>query len=496
MLATLLAAIGNGTDTGDRSPWGDFWFKPVPGKVGMQNITPDTALQLTAVLACVRILAEGRAMLPFQLMRRREDRGFDEVADHWLYRLFAVRPNRFQDPFLFAEMMQAHLALRGNAYAEIVGSTLDDIELVPMHPDTITIDVLADGSWRYKQSMLDGSIRTLTRAQVFHLRGISLDGIRGISPIAAARESLAVGMAAQSYGARFFDNDAKPGGWIEYPGQFADEEKRDSFRKSWQKAQAGMNRGKTAVLEFGMKYHELGVTNDEAQFLETRKFQVTEIARLFRVPPHMIADLDRATFSNIEQQSIEYVRDSLQPWLRRWAEAIRYTFLDPDDPADADLVVRFPVRELLRGDLAARAQFYSRGILDGWLTRNEARLDDDRNPLDNLDEPLRPLNMGDVSKTAPAKPDRRRGDPPAALDTPQRAVRAEALIAAAVNAVIAEEQAQAFDDVAEHAAFVADLLAVPEAEARRYAEWRAQEGADGIEMPALTALAMKGKWQA
>jgi hypothetical protein len=238
------------------------------------------------------------------------------------------------------------------------------------------------------------------------------------------------------------------------------------------------------------------VTNDEAQFLETRKFQVTEIARLFRVPPHMIADLDRATFSNIEQQSIEYVRDSLQPWLRRWAEAIRYTFLDPDDPADADLVVRFPVRELLRGDLAARAQFYSRGILDGWLTRNEARLDDDRNPLDNLDEPLRPLNMGDVSKTAPAKPDRRRGDPPAALDTPQRAVRAEALIAAAVNAVIAEEQAQAFDDVAEHAAFVADLLAVPEAEARRYAEWRAQEGADGIEMPALTALAMKGKWQA
>jgi HK97 family phage portal protein len=178
----------------------------------------------------------------------------------------------------------------------------------------------------------------LTRDQVFHVRGLSNDGVVGLSPIACgARRHCALGLAAQSYGARFFQNDARPGRLDRAPWQTSPRRKRAAVpREQFQELQGGMNRGKAAVLEYGMKLHEVTVSNDDAQFLETRKFQVSEIARLFRIPPHMIGDLEKATFSNIEQQSIEYVMHTLTPWLVRWEEAIEYTFLGAD--ADQDLM--------------------------------------------------------------------------------------------------------------------------------------------------------------
>jgi hypothetical protein len=212
----------------------------------------------------------------------------------------------------------------------------------------------------------------------------------GMSPIELARENLGMALAAQDYGARFFANDAKPtGGWIEFPGSFKDSEAKKVFRESYQQAQSGANRGKVLVLENGMKFHEVGVTNKDAQFLELRKFQITDIARLFRVPPHMIADLERATFSNIEQQSLEFVMHTMTPWAERWEASIESELLLERD----DIEIEFDFANLMRGDAASRSSYYQSGIQNGWLTRNEARIAENLNPLDGLDQPLRPLNM-------------------------------------------------------------------------------------------------------
>lgn len=381
-------------DNGDRSPWGGFWFSPVPFKGSPHTVTADASLRLTAVYACVRVLAESVSMLPFSLYREGSDGGKTALKKHWLYRLIAQRPNDFQNPMEFREMMMCSLALRGNAFAEIKSNAAGEVtDLLPIHPDRIVIEMLSDTNWRFQVRNADQSTRTLTRGQMFHIKGLSCDGVVGMNPIAAARESIATGLSAQDYGMRYFQNDATPGGWIEYPGQFKDDEQKRIFRERWQAQQSGRNRHKTAILEFGMKYHPIEISNQDAQYLETRKFSVTEIARLFRIPPHMIGDLDKATFSNIEQQSLEFVMHTLTPWLVRWEEAIRYAFVDIDD----DLNVEFPTRSLLRGDAAARSTYYHNGILDGWLTRNEARKSESLNPLDGLDEPLLPLNMVEES---------------------------------------------------------------------------------------------------
>ncbi|MCM8595182.1 phage portal protein [Accumulibacter sp.] len=376
----------------DRSPGGDFWFEPVPGRTASGlRVSADGALRLAAVYACVRILAETMASLPLVVYRPRSDGGKERVTDHPLYRLLARRPNAWQNAFEWREMLQGHLALRGNAYNRIEANARGEItQLLPIHPDRIQIEWLPNGDYRYRVTDRLGQQTIVPRSAVWHLRGLSSDGVLGLSPIDLARESLGMALAAQDYGARFFANDAKPtGGWIEFPGSFRDSEAKRVFRESYQAAQSGANRGKVLVLENGMKFHEVGVTNRDAQFLELRKFQITDIARLFRVPPHMIADLDRATFSNIEQQSLEFVMHTMTPWAERWEASIESDLLLDGE----DLEVEFDFTNLMRGDAASRSSYYQSGIQNGWLTRNEARIAENLNPLDGLDEPLRPLNM-------------------------------------------------------------------------------------------------------
>ena len=271
----------------DRTAWGDFFFEPVAARSasGIQ-VSPDRALRLSAVYACVRILSETMASLPLVIYRQRADGGKDRVTDHWLYHLLARRPNRFQNPFEWREMLQGHLAIRGNAFCQIISNLKGEItELMPLHPDHVRMEVMDNGDFRYRVRMQNGDETVFPRGRIWHLRGLSSDGLMGMSPIELARESLGMALAAQDYGARFFRNDAKPtGGWIEFPGAFKDAEAKRVFRDSYQAAQAGSNRGKVLVLENGMKFHEVGVTNKDAQFLELRKFQITDIARLFRVP--------------------------------------------------------------------------------------------------------------------------------------------------------------------------------------------------------------------
>lgn len=375
----------------DRSVFGDFWFEPVTMRSSSgARISGDTALHLSAVFRAVVLISGHIASLPLTL---RKAGTLNRQADHWLYPLFK-KPNRWQNGFEWRQMMQGHLLLRGNAYNEIVDNARGQIlELVPLHPDRVRIEQLPSGEYRYRVTDNAGGERILPRGQVWHLRGLSSNGITGLSVIECARESLGLGLSAQDYGARFFSNDARPGGWIEFPGKFADKEARRLFRDSVQENQAGANRGKTMVLDQQMKYHEIGLSNADSQFLETRKFQISDIARWFGVPPHKLADLDRATFSNIEQQALEYVSDSLMIWTEMWEASIEDALLFDDD----GLEVEFDFSRLARGDSTSRANFARTAILAGYLTRNEARALEGREPIDGLDEPLRPLNMVEES---------------------------------------------------------------------------------------------------
>lgn len=385
----------------DRSPWGDFFFQPI-GALSSSgvHVTPTSALGLGEVFSCVRVLAESFAVLPFKLYRPRAGgKGRERITKHWLYRLFAKAPNQFQSPYEFREMLQGHVALRGNAFCQITANSKGEItELLPLHPDRMKIEVLPNGNYRYRYTDQNGRDIYYTRGEIWHLRGLSSDGLVGLSPIDVARESIGEGLAMQRYASRFFANDAKPGGgWIEYPGKFATTEAKRKFRESWQEMQGGANRYKVAVLEQGMKFHELGVAPKDAQFVEARASKPAAIARIFRVPPHKIGDLTKATFSNIEQQSIEFWQDTMLPWTERWEASIEFALLGPD----TDLEVEFDMRRMMRADSAARSSYYNTGVQGGWLTRNEVREEEGLDPIDGLDEPMQPLNMARVGADEP-----------------------------------------------------------------------------------------------
>ena len=386
----------------DRSPWGDFWFSPVGGRTGAgARVTSDSAMRLSTVYSCVRVHAESMAVLPFKLYRPRiGGRGRTLVTDHWAYRLFAKRPNRFQNRFEWTEMLQGHLSLRGNAFCEIIDGPAGAVmELLPLHPDRVTVEGLPGGEWRYVHTLADGTQRRLRRDQVFKISGLSSDGILGLNPIELQRETIGAGLAAQDYGNRFWVNDAKPtGGWIEMPQgtKFADEAAKERFKSSLQSATSGANRHKTLVLEGGMKYNEIGLTNKDSQFLEARGFTRSEICGFMRVPPHMVGDLSRATFSNIEQQAIDFWQNCMLPWSERWEAAIEALIGE-----DTDLEVEYDFRNLMRGDGASRAAYIHQLVLDGVLTRNEGRQIEGYDPIEGLDEPLVPVNERELSDPDP-----------------------------------------------------------------------------------------------
>lgn len=499
-------------DGGDRSPYGNFWFEPVTARTASgMRVSPDKALTLPVVFSCIRVLAESFSVLPMRLYRG-QGANKKRVTQHWLYDLLCRRPNQFQTPYEWREMMQGHLAMRGNAFNQIIANRQGKItDLIPLHPDRVKIELLDSGGefdYRYRYTDRFGKVTVFTRGELWHIRGLSGDGIIGLNPIEIAREAVGLGLAAQDYGARFFQNDAKPGGgWIEFPGSFKDKSTRETFRESFQNAQTGLNRGKMAVLEMGMKFHELGLTNKDSQFLEARQYQVSDIARMFRIPPHLVGDLSKATFANIEQQSLDFVIYTMTPWAERWESSIETNLLTE---ADADIEVEFDFAGLLRGDQAARSLFYHNGILDGWMTRNEARVNENLEPLDGLDEPLRPLNMVEESdaedELAPdAQPGQVDGVPPNAPDDSEKDARLSALAISAASRVMRKEMAMLQGIVGadylikapalyeKHASFVAAALGVPAETADAYcAEQLAfikdEPTLDAIEIVALSRL--------
>jgi hypothetical protein len=302
-----------------------------------------------------------------------------------------------------------------------------------------------------------------------------------------ARDNVGIGLAAQSFGARFFANDARPsGGIIVHPGNFPTKEQRETWRSSWQQQQGGVNRGKVAVLEYGMKYQELALNNVDAQFLETRKFQVTEVARIFRVPPHLIGDLERATFTNIEQQSLEFIMHTMTPWAERWEASIEAELLleEEGEGADGELEVGFDFTNLMRGDSAARAAYYGRGILDGWMSRNEARIAEGLNPQPELSTFLQPLNMVEAG-TSPAPTQTSAKLPP----PDEGQARFEQLLRG--NAARVARRLER--DGKASAELLAECLAVPLADAQAWLDGFAAEpiATDRL-VDSLVELAMKG----
>lgn len=399
MFVTRLSAAVEGMGGGSRSgPGSDFWFMPLYARTASGvAVGPQEAMALTAVFACVRVLAQSFAIMPFQLFRNRPD-GTTRTEDrsHWLYRLFARRPNRFQNPFEWRLMLQGHLALRGNAFCQITSNGRGEItDLLPLHPDRMAIEMVNDGQdYRYVYTDQANVKHYYTRGEIWHLRGLSDDGLMGLSPIEMGRESIGEGLAMQAYSARFFANDARPPGWIENPGFWKDEDTKRKWRDSWQRLHSGANRGKVAVLERGMKYHELGLKNTDAQLIEGRNLKTADIARLFNVPLHKIGDLSRATNNNIEHQSIEFWTDTMLPYAEAWEASIEYSLLGHGLPGGEELLEpEFDMDRMMRGDAQARAAYYASRTQWGSMKPNEVREREGDQPLPWLDYTMRPVNM-------------------------------------------------------------------------------------------------------
>jgi len=356
----------------------------VTGKV----VNPSTALQLTAVYACIRLLSETFASLPAILYRRLE-RGKERAIDHPLYFVLHNIANKEMTSVEFRSTMMAHVLLWGHAYAEIVRNAAGEVKsLWPITPNRVTPFRNSRNELVYKVNLPDNEFVNLSANRVLHI-----SAMLGLSPIAQAREALGMSMAAEEYGARFFSNDSRPGGVLEHPGHLS-KEAAQRLRESFESYHAGLaNKHRVAVLEEGLKWQQIGLDPQDSQFLETRKFQVGEIARLFGVPPHMIGDTEKSTSwgTGIEQQNIGFITYSLRSWIVRWEQEVNKTLITQDERKF--YFIEFLVDGLLRGDIKSRYQAYSIARQNGWMNGNEIRELENMNPVEGLDEYLVNGNM-------------------------------------------------------------------------------------------------------
>mgnify|MGYP001060963451 FL=1 len=350
-----------------------------------KTVNEFTAMQTTAVYSCVRILAEAVASLPLHVYRYKEN-GKERVYNHHLYHILHNEPNTEMSSFVFRETLMSHLLIWGNAYAQIIRDGAGRVvALYPLLPNKMTVSRDKNGDIYYiytttsdeNPNFKDYGSVVLRKQDVLHIPGLGFDGLVGYSPIAMAKNAVGMTIATEEYGASFFANGANPGGVLEHPGVLKDPKK---VRDSWNEVYRGTaNAHKIAVLEEGMKYQQIGIPPEEAQFLETRKFQINEIARLYRIPPHMVGDLEKSSFSNIEQQSLEFVKYTLDPWVIRWEQAMQRSLLLPKEKQE--FFIRLNVDGLLRGDYQSRMNGYSVARQNGWLSANDIREMEDMNPI-------------------------------------------------------------------------------------------------------------------
>lgn len=340
-------------------------------------VNEQTAMRFTAVFDCVRILAETPASLPLIIYKRLQTGGKQRAPEHPTYSVLHDMANPEMTAMTFRETVQGHAVGWGNGYAYIVRENGWCKELWPLLPDK-TKPVRVNGELLYKVSLPNGEQRNLNPLDVLHIPGFGFDGLQGYNPIQLAKEAIGLGLAAEEFGGRFFGQGTNLGGIVEHPGKLgavAHENIKSSLSQMYQ----GLNRSHLLlILEEGMKYQKLGVDPDSAQFLETRKYQVTEIARLFRVPPHMIGDLERSTYNNIEHMAIDFVVHTLRPWLVRWEQALNYKLFTPKERRE--YFAEHLVDGLLRGDSKTRAEALATLRQNGIINADEWREIENMNP--------------------------------------------------------------------------------------------------------------------
>lgn len=374
-------------DVNDERYWGGSGLYTSAGV----RVGPDTALRLSTAWACVSLLSETMATLSLNVYERLPNsQGRDRARKHPLYHVLRREPNENQTAFEYWQMKYLHLLTRGNAYSVIQSGRRGFADqLIPHHPDAVQVSHLKNGKTRYDILTANGW-KKYHQDEVFHLRGLTANGKTGLSVIDHARESMGISLAAERYGAKFFANDSTPGGLLKMPGSLGTDA-RKRLKQQWEESHAGGNSNRVAVLEDGLEWQSMGITNTDAQFLESREFQAEEICRWFRVPPVLVGLTSKSTSwgSGIEQMGIGFVRYTLNPWLTRVAQAVERDLI----LNTSKYYVEHMIEGLLRGELGSRYDAYAIAIQNGWMSPNETRAKENMNPRKGGDVYLTPMNM-------------------------------------------------------------------------------------------------------
>lgn len=373
-------------------------------------VTPDTSMRVAAVFGCIRIIAGAVATMPLDLKRRVDDKTRKDASDHPLYEVITRRPNAWMTPSGFRRMMQAHVLLRGNAYALIVRGVGGRVTgLLPLHPDRVRVEQLADLSVVYRYRRKDGAEIVFGQRDVFHLIGLTLDGVTGLSVIGYARETIGLAIAMGTHAGSMFRNGAHPGSVITAKGTLG-MEGIENLKTSLEIYRGAENSGKALILEEDMSFDQIGMSSVDAQFVETIGATRTDIAMFFGVPPHMLGDTAKSTSwgSGIEQQSIGFVAYTLEDWLTGWEQTIARDLI-----TEPDIFARFNRAGLVRGDIKTRADAYMKFRQMRVLSANDVRELEDWNPVPGGDEYDNPLITTDAAGgDAPDDEDKRNEPPP------------------------------------------------------------------------------------
>jgi HK97 family phage portal protein len=359
-------------------------------------VDADRAMTYTAVFACVRVLSETLASLPIKLYKRLPNGDKQDLSSETTYDMLHSKPNDEMTPFAFKECMMTNLNLGGNAYAQKLRNKSGEIvQLYPIIPARVRLERNKEAPYNliYYVRQNGGTEKPLTRSDILHIPGLSIDGINGLTPIGYAAKAVKLGLQYENFGYKFFKNGARPSGYIELPNELSDQAFEHMKKEFNEKFSGEDNAGKTPIFEGGAKYTQLTVNQADAQYLESRKFQTEEIARIYRVPLHLIQNLDGATFSNIEQQSLEFVIYTMLPWAKRWEEALNVQVLT-DEQRKAGWFYEFSMDALLRGDIVSRYSAYATARQWGWLNVNDILRMENRNGIGAIgNKYLEPMNM-------------------------------------------------------------------------------------------------------
>jgi HK97 family phage portal protein len=385
----------------------DMLINGKPSATGV-NVNQSTAMSCVAYLAGVRLISETVGQLPLIEYQRLKPRGKERATNRVLYRLLHDSPNPEMSAMSFKETMQGHAITWGNAFAEIQWDPDGTpVALWPLMPNMMQVGRDKEtNELIYAYRLPDGTTAKLPAWRVWHMPGFGYDGIIGYDTIYLAREAIGMALAMEEFGARFFGNGASPGGVITHPNKLT-KESQEKLKTSWNEGHQGLsNQHRIAILEEGMSWQATGIPPENAQFLESRKFQLGEIARLLHVPPHMLADLDRATFTNIEHQGIEFVTYTLEPWFVRWEQTCYRKLLQPFERNI--FFFEFLADALLKGDSASRMAAYKEMFYMGALSPNDIREKENMNPIDepNADKYFVQANMVpiDMAGKQPVQP--------------------------------------------------------------------------------------------